>query len=75
MEALQGQPGMTQTAVTQFFIGHGICACGEAVGGHTCDVKTRLCPLHLSIETPGGPALHTMPFILLPQRGDVVFVW
>ena len=49
VEALQGQPGMTQTALTQAFVGHALVA---TLLGHECDIETQSCPLHLTIEMP-----------------------
>ena len=63
VEALQGQPEMTQTALTQAFVWHVrvvTSLCQE------CDIETQSCPLHLTIETPWGSVRFTMPFIVLP---------
>ena len=52
----------------------GVCwACaGCDVIGPACDIVTQARPLHLTIETPWGLVRFTMPFIVLPGRGDVV---
>ena len=42
--------------------------------GQQCNIVTRTCPLHLTIETPWGIVRFTMPFIVLPGRGDVVVI-
>ena len=52
VEALQGQPEMTQTALTQAFVGHARVVTSL---GQECDIETQSCPLHLTIETPSGP--------------------
>ena len=49
VEALQGQPGMTQTALTQAFVGH---ARVVTLLGQECDIETQSCPLHLTVKTP-----------------------
>ena len=71
LEALQGQPGMTQTALTQAFVGYArvVTSLGQA-----CDDETQSCPLHLTIETPWGPVRFTMPFMVLPGGGDLVII-
>ena len=71
VEALQGQPGMTQTALTQAFIGHAHVVTSLS---QECDIETQSCPLHLTIETLWGPVRFTMSFIVLPGRGDVVII-
>ena len=71
VEALQGQPGMTQTALTQAFVGHAHVVTSL---GQECDIETQSCLLHLTIETPWGPVRFTMPFIVLPGGGDVVII-
>ena len=71
VEALQGQPGMTQTALTQAFVGHARVVTSL---GQECDIKTQSCPLHLPIKTPWGPVRFTMPFVVLPGGGDVVII-
>ena len=43
LEALQGQPGMTQTALTQAFVGHARVVTSL---GQECDIEMQLCPLH-----------------------------
>ena len=47
--ALQGQPDVTQTPLTQVFVGH---ACVVTSSGQECDIETQSCPLHSTIETP-----------------------
>ena len=49
VKALQGQPGMTQTELTQAFVGHARVVTSL---GQECDIETQSCPLHLTIETP-----------------------
>ena len=71
VEALRRPPGMMQTALTQAFVGH---ACVVASFGQECDIVTQSCPLHLTIGTPWGPVRFTMPFIVLPEGGDVVII-
>ena len=71
VEALRRQPGMMQTALTQAFVGHARVVTSL---GQECDIVTQSCPLHLTIETPWGPVRFTMPFIVLPAGGDVVFI-
>ena len=71
VEALRGQPGMTQTALTQAFVGH---ARAVTSLGQECDIETQSCPPHVTIETPWGPVRFTMPFIVLPGGGDVVVI-
>ena len=71
VEALQGQPGMTQTALTQAFVGHARVVRSL---GQECDIETQSCPLHLTIETRWGPVRFTMPFIVLPGGDDVVII-
>ena len=71
VQPLRGQPGMTQTALTQAFVGH---ACVVTSLGQECDIETQSCPLHLTIETPWGPVRFTVPFIVLPGGGDVVII-
>ena len=71
VQALLGQPGMTQTALTQAFGGHVRVLTSL---GKECDIETQSCPLHLTIETPWGPVRFTMPFIVLPRGGDVLII-
>ena len=71
VEALQGQPGMTQTSVTQAFVGHARVLTSL---GQECDFETQSCPLHLTIETQWGPVRFRMLFIVLPRGGDVVII-
>ena len=71
VEALQAQPGMTQTALTQAFVGHARVVMSLA---QECDIETQSCPLHLTIETRWGPVRFTMPFIVLPGGGNVVII-
>ena len=52
VEALREQPGMTQTALTQAFVGQARVVTSL---GQECDIETQSCPLHLTIETPWGP--------------------
>ena len=63
VEALQGQPGMTQTALTQAFVGHARVVTSLV---QECDVETQSCPLHSTMDEPWGPVRFTMPFIVLP---------
>ena len=49
VQALRGQPGMTQTASTQAFVAHARVVTSL---GQECDIETQSCPLHLTIETP-----------------------
>ena len=71
VEALQGQVGMTQTALTQAFVRHARVVMSF---GQECNIETKPCPLHLTIETRWGPVRFTMPSIVLPGRGDVVII-
>ena len=71
VEALQGQPGMTQTALTQAFVVHAHVVMSF---GQECGIETQSGPLHLTIETPWGPVRFIMPYIVLPGRGDVVII-
>ena len=71
VEPLRGKPGMTQTALTQAFVGQALVVTSL---GQKCDIETQSCPLHLTIETPWGPVRFTMPFIVLPGEGDVVVI-
>ena len=68
VQALQGQLGMTQTALTQAFVGNVSVVTSLS---QECDVETQSCLLHLSIETPWGPVRFAMPLIVLPREGDV----
>ena len=63
VETLLGQPGMTQTALRQAFVGH---ACLVTSLGQECDIETASCPLHVTMETPRGPFQFTVSFIVLP---------
>ena len=54
VQALWGQPGMTQTALTQAFVAHARVVTSL---GQECDIVTQTCPLHLKIGTPWG-AVH-----------------
>ena len=58
VQALRGQVGMAQTALTQTFVGH---ARVVTLLGQECDIATQSCPLHLTIDTPWGPVRITMP--------------
>ena len=71
VQALREQPGMTQTAITQAFVGHARVVTSL---GQECDIVTQSCPLHFTIGTPWGPVRFSMPFIVLPGRGDVVII-
>ena len=71
VEALQRQPGMTQTALTQAFVGPARVVTSL---GQDCDIDTQSCLHHVTIETPWGPVRFTMPFIVLPVGGDVVII-
>ena len=71
MEVLRRQYGMMQTALTQAFIGHARVVTSL---GYECDIVTQSCPLHLTIETMWRPVRFTMPFIVLPEGGDVVII-
>ena len=71
VEALQGQPGMMQTALTQTFVGHVRVVTSL---GQECDIETQSCPLHLTIDTAWGPVRFTMPVIVLPGGGDEVII-
>ena len=71
VEALQGQPAMTLTPLTQAFVGHARVVTWL---GQVCDIETQLCPLYLTIETPWGPVQFTMLFIVLPERGNVAII-
>ena len=71
VEALQGQLGMTQTALTQTFVGHARVVTSF---GQECDNEAQLIPLHVTIKTPWGPARFAIAFIVLSWGGDVVFI-
>ena len=71
VQGLRGQPGMTQTALTQAFVGHARVVTSL---GQECDIETQSCPLHLTIDTPWGPVRFTMPCIVFPGGGDVVII-
>ena len=71
VQALRGQVGMAQTALTQAFVGF---ARVVTLLGQECDIETQSYPLHLTIDAPWGPVRFTMPFIVLPGRGDVVII-
>ena len=71
VQALRGQVGMTQTALTQAFVGHTRVVTSL---GQERDIETQSCPLHLTIDTPWGPVRFTMSFIVLPGGGDVVII-
>ena len=62
---------MTQTALTQAFVGHARVVTSL---GQECYIDRQSCPLHLTIETPWGSVRFTMPLIVLPGGGDVVIV-
>ena len=49
VEALRRQPGMMQTALTHAFVGHTRVVTSLS---QECDIVTKSCPLHLTIETP-----------------------
>ena len=49
VEALRGQPGMTQTALTQAFVWHARVVTSL---GQQCDIETQSYPLHLTIDSP-----------------------
>ena len=71
VHALRGQPGATQTALTQAFVGHARVVTSL---GQECDLEMQSCPLHLTIDTPWGPVRFTMPFIVLSGGDDVVII-
>ena len=71
LQTLRGQPGMTQTALEQEFVGHTRVVMSL---GQECDIERKSCPLHSTIETPWGPVQFTMPFIVPPGGGDVVII-
>ena len=71
VQALRGQPGMMQPALTQAFVVHARVVTSL---GQECDIKAQSCPLHLTIDTPWGPVRFTLPFIVLPGVGDVVII-
>ena len=52
VEALQRQPEMMQSALTQVFVGN---ARVVASLGRKYDIVTQSCLLHRTIETPWGP--------------------
>ena len=68
VQTLGGQTGMTQSALTQTFVGH---AHEVTSLGQECDIETQSCPFHLTIEAPWIPVRFTVPFIVLPGGGDV----
>ena len=71
VEALQEQPGMNHTALTQPFVGHARVVTSL---GQECDIETQSCPLCLTIEPPWEPVQFTVVFIVLHGGGDVVFI-
>ena len=71
VQALRGQPGTTQTALTQAFVGHARVVTSL---DQECDTGTQSCPLHVTINSPWGPVRFTMLFIVLPGGGDVVII-
>ena len=71
VEAVRGQPGMAQTALTRAFVGNARVVTSF---GQEFDINRQSCPLHLTIETPCGPVQFTMPFIVLPGGGDAVII-
>ena len=70
-QALRGQVGITQTALTQAFVGH---ARGVRSLGQECDIETQSSPLYLTIDTSWGPVRFAMPFIVLLGGSDVVII-
>ena len=71
VEALHGQPEMTQTALTQGFVGNARVMTSV---GQECDIETQSCLLHITHETPWAPVRFTMPFIILPGGGERVII-
>ena len=59
VQALRGQVWMTQTALTQAFVGHARVVTSL---DQECDIETKSCPLLLTIDTPWGSVRFTMPF-------------
>ena len=66
LEDLQGQPGMTRTALTQASDGRARLLTSLS---QECDIETQSCPLHSTIETPSGLVRFTVQFIVLPGGG------
>ena len=72
LEALQGQPGMTQSALTQACVGN---ARALTSLDPECQFETLLCPLHFMIETPWGPVWFTIyADYHAPWESDVVII-
>ena len=76
VEALQGQSGMIQTALTQAFVGHTRVVMSL---GQECDIETQWCPLYLTIEIHGNQSgllcRYRAPCrYRVPWGGDVVIV-
>ena len=71
VEALQGQPGITQTALTQEFVGHAHVATSL---GQKCVIETQSCPLHLTIKLPWELVRFAMLFIMLHRGDDAVII-
>ena len=71
VQALRGQVGMAQTALTQAFVGHSRAVTSL---GQERYIETQYCPLHLMVDKPWRPVRFTMPLIVLPGRGNVVIM-
>ena len=71
VKALQRQLGVTQTTLTQAFVGHARVVTSLGQEG---DNETQPCPLHLTIETPWRPVRFTMTIFVLHGGGDVVVI-
>ena len=61
---------MTQTALTQAFVGHARVVTSL---GQECDIETQSCPLHLTIDTMGtSPNYHAV--YRAPWGGDMIII-
>ena len=71
VQALRGQPRMTQTALTQAFVEH--VRVVESLGQKS-DIETQFCPFQLRNKMPWRSVRSTIPLIVLPRGGDVVII-
>ena len=71
VEALQAQPRMIRTTLTLVFVEHARVVTSL---GQESDSEPQSCPPHLATEIPWTLVRFTMPFIVVPGGGDVVFI-
>ena len=71
VEALQVQPVMIQTALTLVFVKHARQVTSLDQESY---IKTQSCPHHFATEIPWKLVRFTMPFIVVPGGGGVVFI-